>query len=96
MRRRGATGSMSRLSGLFGLSMVVAIAGLMFVFSHAAAASVTTPLVSTAASSSGGSVANGTVLNVTFNETPVLAASYSLTLADGSHVATLSSTGAPP
>ena len=93
MRRRGATGSMSRLPGLFGLSMVVAIAGLMFVFSHAAAASVTTPLVSTAASSStGGSVANGTVLNVTFNETPVLAGSYSLTLADGSHVATLSST----
>jgi hypothetical protein len=73
--------------------MVVAIAGLLLAFSHAAAAAVTTPLVSTSASSSsGGSVANGTVLSVTFNETPVLAGSYSLTLADGSHVATLSST----
>jgi hypothetical protein len=73
--------------------MLVAIAGLLLAFSHVAAAAVTTPLVSTAASSSsGGSVANGTVLSVTFNETPVLAASYSLTLADGSHVATLSTT----
>jgi len=93
MRRRRAIGSMSLLAGLFGLSMVVAIAGVMLVFSGAAAAAVTTPLVSTSASSSsGGSVGNGTVLSVTFNETPVLAASYSLTLADGSHVATLSST----
>jgi hypothetical protein len=84
---------MPLLMGLFGLSMVVAISGLMLAFSGAAGAAVTTPLVSTAASSSGGgSVANGTVLNVTFNETPVLAGSYSLTLADGSHVATLSST----
>jgi hypothetical protein len=93
MGRRHATGSTWRRAGLFGLSMVVAIAGLLLAFSHAAAAAVTTPLVSTSASSSsGGSVANGTVLSVTFNETPVLAGSYSLTLADGSHVATLSST----
>ena len=84
---------MSLLSALFGLSLLVAIVGLMFAFSRAAAAAVTTPLVSTAAnSSSSGSVSNGTVLSVTFNETPVLAGSYSLTLADGAHVATLSST----
>jgi len=84
---------MSPLAAMFGLSMVVAISGLLLAFSGAAAAAVTTPLVSTSASASGGgSVANGTVLSVTFNETPVLASSYSLTLADGSHVATLSST----
>jgi hypothetical protein len=49
-------------------------------------------VVSTATSDSGGSsLVNGTVLRVTFNGAPVLAASYSLTLTDGSHVATLSS-----
>jgi hypothetical protein len=78
---------------LVGLSTVFAIAGLMFAFSGAAAAAVTTPLVSTSMSNSGsGSAGNGTMLSVTFNETPILASSYSLTLADGSHVATLSST----
>jgi hypothetical protein len=93
MRGRRATRSTSLLAAVFGLSTVVAISGLLLAFSGAAAAAVTTPLVSTSASASGGgSIVNGTVLNVTFNETPVLASSYSLTLADGSHVATLSST----
>ena len=93
MRGRRATRSTSLLAAIFGLSTVVAISGLLLAFSGAAAAAVTTPLVSTSASASGGgSVANGTVLSVTFNETPVLASSYSLTLADGSHLATLSST----
>jgi hypothetical protein len=76
-----------------GLSTVFAIAGLMLAFSGAAAAAVTTPLISTSTSESGGgSVGDGTVLNVTFNAAPVLAGSYSLTLTDGSKVATLSST----
>jgi hypothetical protein len=71
---------------------VFAIAGLMFAFSSSVGAAVTTPLVSSSTSDSGGStVANGTVLKVTFNKAPVLAASYSLTLTDGSHVATPSS-----
>jgi hypothetical protein len=71
---------------------VFAIAGLMFAFSSSVGAAVTTPLVSSSTSDSGGStVANGTVLKVTFNTAPVLAASYSLTLTDGSHVATPSS-----
>ena len=93
MRERRATRSTSLLATVFGLSTVVAISGLLLAFSGAAAAAVTTPLVSTSASASGGgSIGNGTVLSVAFNETPVLASSYSLTLADGSHVATLSST----
>ena len=58
----------------------------MFAFSGAAGAAVTTPLVSTAAS------ASGTALHVTFNETPVLSGSYSLSLADGSTTGTFSST----
>jgi hypothetical protein len=50
-----------------------------------------TLLVSTSTSDSGGStVGDGTVLTVNFNEVPVLAGSYSLTLTDGSRVATLS------
>jgi hypothetical protein len=60
---------------------------------QAASAPSGTPLVSSSTSDSGGStVANGTVLTVNYNEAPVLAASYSLTLTDGSHVVTLSST----
>ena len=94
--RSSRTGSGARSTALravrLGLTTVVAIAGLMFAFSTAAGAAVTTPLVSTSTSESGGgTVGNGTGLDVTFNETPVLAASYSLTLTDGSHVATLSS-----
>ena len=57
----------------------------MFAFSSAAGAAVATPLVSTSTS------ASGTALSVTYNEAPVLGASYSLTLADGSQVATFSS-----
>ena len=92
-RTRGATTRSTWLLGArLGLSTVFALAGLMFVFSTAASAAVATPLVSTSTSDSGGSaVGNGTVLRVTFNGAPVLAASYSLTLTDGSHVATLSS-----
>ena len=72
-----------------------AIVGLMVAFSGAAAAAVTAPLVSISTSESGGgSVGDGTVLSVTFNEAPVLAGSYSLTLTDGSNVATLSSAAA--
>jgi hypothetical protein len=67
------------------LSTAFAIAGLMVAFSSAAGAAVATPLVSTATS------ASGTSLHVTYNETPVLASSYSLTLTDGTHVDTVSS-----
>ena len=64
----------------------------MLALSTAAGAAVGTPLVSTVTSNSGGSkVGAGTTLSVTFNETPALAGSYSLTLTDGSHVATLNS-----
>src|ERR1019366_2704162 len=94
VRKRHARGSVGLVAVVrLGLSTVFAIAGLMFAFSGAAAAAVTTPLVSTSMSNPGsGSAGNGTMLSVTFNETPILASSYSLTLADGSHVATLSST----
>jgi hypothetical protein len=64
---------------------VLATAGVAIGFSAAAGAAVTTPLMSTSTSGS------GTSLNVTFNEAPVLASPYSVTLADGSHVATFSS-----
>jgi hypothetical protein len=88
--RRSRTGSGARSSALWavrlGLTTAFAIAGLMFAFSSAAGAAVTPPLVSTVATVSG-----GTVLNVTFNEAPTLAGAYSLTLTDGTHVATLSS-----
>ena len=83
----------ARLAALrLGLATAVALVGL-FAFSGAAAAAATTPLVSTATSESptSGTVGTGTVLTVTFNRAPVLASSYSLTLADGVHVATISS-----
>ena len=87
--RSSRTGSGARSTALravrLGLTTVVAIAGLMFAFSTTAGAAVTTPLVSTSAS--GG----GTAFSVTYNEAPVLSASYSVTLTDGSHVATFSS-----
>ena len=71
---------------------VFASAGLVLAFSPAAGAAVASPLVSTATSESSGTiVGDGSVLSVTFNEPPVLAASYSLTLTDGSNVGTLSS-----
>jgi hypothetical protein len=92
MRRRRSIGSTALLAARLGVLTVFVLAGLMFVFSGSAGAAVATPLVSTATSDSGGgTVGNGTVLNVTFNETPVLAGSYSLTLTDGSTVDTLSS-----
>jgi hypothetical protein len=71
---------------------VFASAGLALAFSPAAGAAVASPLVSTATSESTGSVVgDASVLSVTFNEPPVLAGSYSLTLTDGSNVGTLSS-----
>jgi len=94
---RQRTGDASpRPSALLGarvaLSTVLAIAGLTFAFSSAAAVAAGTPLVSTATSETGsGSVGNGTVLTVTFNTAPVLASAYSLTLTDGTNLATLSS-----
>ncbi|HUZ01734.1 MAG TPA: hypothetical protein VMU89_15400, partial [Thermomicrobiaceae bacterium] len=98
-RARGTRARLTRtrstplLAARFGVVTVLAVAGLMFAFSGPVGAAVTTPLVSSATSDSGGStVANGTVLKVTFNKAPTLAASYSLTLTDGSHLATLSST----
>jgi hypothetical protein len=92
--RSSRTGTGARSTALravrLGLTTAVAIAGLMFAFSSAAgAAGATPPLVSTSTS------ASGTALSVTYNEAPVLAASYSLTLTDGSNTATFSSaTGA--
>jgi hypothetical protein len=87
--RRARTGSGARATALravrLGLTTAVAVAGLMFAFSSAAGAAVATPLVSTSTS------ASGTALSVTYNEAPVLGASYSLTLADGSQAATFSS-----
>jgi hypothetical protein len=95
MRRRRSIGSTALLAARLGVSTVFALAGLMFVFSGSAGAAVATPLVSTATSDSGGgTVGNGTVLNVTFNETPVLAGSYSLTLTDGSHSCVIGCWGA--
>ena len=90
--RRARTRSRALLTARRALLTLFAIAGLMFAFSATVGATVTTPLVSSSTSDSGGStVANGTVLTVNYNEAPVLAAAYSLTLTDGSHVATLSS-----
>ena len=83
-RKTTRTAALRRAS-LTLLSTALAIAGLMVAFSSAAGAAVATPLVSTATS------ASGTSLHVTYNETPVLASSYSLTLTDGTHVDTLSS-----
>ena len=81
-------------SGLRRRVGVAALTGLATVLlgSATANAAVPTPFVSTSTSESGGgTVGNGTVLNVTFNQTPVLAGSYSLMLTDGSTVDTLSS-----
>ena len=78
-----------------GIAALVVLAGLVFGLPSAATAAGSTPLVSTSTSDSGGSVVgNGTVLTVNFSAAPVLAGSYSLTLTDGTHVATLSSAAA--
>ena len=83
---------MALVAARVGVSTLLALAVLMFASSGSAGAAVATPLVSTATSDAGGAtVGVGTVLTVTFNETPVLASSYSLTLADGSTADTLSS-----
>ncbi|HVC83697.1 MAG TPA: hypothetical protein VNC12_00490, partial [Solirubrobacteraceae bacterium] len=74
--------------------LVVSIAAAVLVMPAAAAdAAVSVPLVSTATSvSAGAAVTGGTTLTVTYNEPPVLADSYSLTLTDGTDVGTLSTT----
>src|SRR5579863_1492167 len=83
---------MALLAGRLAVLTVLALTGLMFTSSGSAAAAVARPLVSTSTSDSGGAtVGDGTVLTVEFNETPVLAGSYSLTLTDGSTADTLSS-----
>ena len=73
---------------------MVSIAAAVLVMPAAAAdAAVSVPLVSTATSvSAGAAVTGGTTLTVTYNEPPVLADSYSLTLTDGTDVGTLSTT----
>ena len=74
------------------LLLVFMSAGLALAVSPPAGATVAIPLVSVSTSESAGSaVGDGTVLSVTFNEAPVLASSYSLTLTDGADVGTLSS-----
>ena len=63
----------------------------MLLPSAAATAAVPLPLVSSSASTSGGvAVTDGTTLTVSFSATPALAGSYSLTLTDGADVGTLS------
>src|ERR1017187_8832689 len=73
---------------------VVCIAAAVIAMPAAAAdAAAPVPFVSTATSvSPGAAVTDGTTLTVTYNEPPVLASSYSLTLTDGSDVGTLSTT----
>ena len=86
--RRAGRAVSSRL-----VAVCVAMAVVVLSFSAAAQAAATVPLVSTATSVSVGAVVTaGTTLTVTFSETPVLAGSYSLTLADGSDIGELSST----
>ena len=83
---------MALFAGRLAVLTVLALTGLMLTSSGSAAAAVVRPLVSTSTSDSGGAtVVDGTVLTVEFNETPVLAGSYSLTLTDGSTADTLSS-----
>jgi hypothetical protein len=69
--------------------LAAAVVGILTIAPGAFAA--TTPLVSTSTSApTSGTVGDGTALVVNFNEAPVLASSYSLTLADGSDSGTLS------
>src|SRR5579862_1148037 len=85
-RRVAATSLATRL----GVVVAACAAGLALSSTTAGAAG-SSPLVSVATTNSGGGSVNaGTQLTVQFNETPVLASAYSLTLADGSHVGTLS------
>ena len=77
-----------------GLALVLLFmsAGVAMALAPAAGAPVVGPLVSTSTSESAGSlVADATVLSANFNEPPVLANSYSLTLSDGTNAGTLSS-----
>ena len=84
--------SAARTRARLGVATIVVLAGLVFGLPTAATAAGSTPFVSTSTSDSGGSVVgNGTVLTVGFSAAPVLSGSYSLTLTDGTHVATLSS-----
>jgi hypothetical protein len=75
------------------VAVCVTVAVVVLSSSAAAQAAVTTPLVSTTTSvSAGAAVTDGTTLTVTYNEPPVLASSYSLTLTDGTDIGTLSTT----
>jgi len=67
-------------------------AGLSLGAAGVASAAVPTPLYSTSTNTlpSSGSLTAGTVLQVNFNEPPVLASAYSLTLTDGTNTGTLS------
>ena len=85
-RRVAATSLAARLG-----VVVAACAAALALSSTTAGAAASSPLVSVATSDSGGGSVNaGTQLTVQFSETPVLASAYSLTLADGSHLGTLS------
>jgi hypothetical protein len=85
---RTALGALASKRARLGVVLAAAVVGILTIAPGAFAA--TTPLVSTSTSDSGGSIGNGTTLTVNFNEAPVLAGAYSLTLADGSDTGTLS------
>jgi hypothetical protein len=83
---------MSRLVAGRAALVLFTLAGLASALPSRAGAAVATPLVSVSTSQSAGTVVgDGTVLSVTFNATPALASSYSLTLTDGAGVGALSS-----
>lgn len=79
---------------VWALACASSLAGFAFASPAALAAAPGGGLVSTQTSETGsGAIGPGTTLGVTFNEPPVLAASYSLTLTDGTHTAQFSSAG---
>lgn len=86
--RRMAASKASRVALVLAAALAAALTA-----APANAADPTTPFVSTSTSETGsGSLGNGTTqtLTATFSEAPVLASSYSLTLADGSSQGILS------
>jgi len=95
MFRRYVSGGATPRRAFVNACLVVACiaAAVIAIPAAAANAEVPVPLASTSTSvSAGAAVTDGTMLTVNFNEPPVLADSYSLTLTDGSDVGTLSST----
>lgn len=86
---RATLGALASKRARLGVVLAAAVVGILTIAPGAFAA--TTPLVSTSTSApTSGTVGAGTALVVNFNEAPVLASSYSLTLADGSDSGTLS------